>query len=71
MLASLRFRDKRYEYCFRRYVERVLGRRDILGILVFGSIARGEEKPFPESDIDVLVVAENLPQTLLLGDYRL
>ncbi|MBS7626799.1 nucleotidyltransferase domain-containing protein [Candidatus Bathyarchaeota archaeon] len=33
---------------------------DLISICVFGSVARGESEP--SSDIDVMVVAENLPQ---------
>lgn len=62
MLTVPRFRDKRYEMYFRKYVGRILKRKDVSGILLFGSIAKGREKPFPESDIDVLVIAENLPE---------
>lgn len=62
MLTMPKFKSRRYELYFRRYVEKVLEREDIIGILVFGSVARGEERPFPESDIDVLVIAKNLPK---------
>lgn len=62
MLATPKFRSKQYEQYFRKYVEKILERKDVIGILVFGSVAKGLEKPFPESDIDVLVLAKNLPQ---------
>ncbi|MEM2240421.1 MAG: nucleotidyltransferase domain-containing protein, partial [Candidatus Bathyarchaeia archaeon] len=32
--------------------------------ILYGSLAKGLEKPYPESDIDVLVVAGNIPKDL-------
>jgi len=62
LLTIPKFRSKHYELCFKKYVEKILERKDVVGIVVFGSVAKGEEKPFPESDIDVLVLAKNLPK---------
>ncbi|MEM3382228.1 MAG: nucleotidyltransferase domain-containing protein [Candidatus Bathyarchaeia archaeon] len=45
------------EYC--SAIERHFG-ENLVSICVFGSVARGESEP--SSDIDVMVVAENLPQ---------
>ena len=33
-------------------------------MILYGSLARGLEKPFPESDIDLIVVARELPEDL-------
>lgn len=34
----------------------------VIGILLFGSLAKGKELPFPKSDIDLIVVCEDLPK---------
>ncbi len=64
MLNLPRIRSREYREQLNRFIKRILDRGDIVGILVFGSVARGQEKPFPESDIDVLVVATNLPENI-------
>lgn len=64
MLTLPKLRRKEYREHLYRFVHRVLERKDIVGILLFGSVAKGLEKPFPESDIDVLVVARNLPKNI-------
>ncbi len=40
--------------------------RNLLGILLFGSVARGNAKPYKtyESDIDLLVILKNIPKNL-------
>ncbi len=44
------------------FIRRVLkSRGDIRAIVLYGSLARGDEKPFMYSDVDVLIVADNLP----------
>ncbi len=35
---------------------------NVKAVILFGSIAEDKAKPFPESDIDLLVIAENLPE---------
>ena len=64
MLTLPKLRRKEYREHLYKLVHRVLEREDIVGILLFGSVAKGLEKPFPESDIDVLVVARNLPENI-------
>ncbi len=49
----------------RSFIDNILRERnDVLAIVLFGSAARGREKPFPESDLDVLVIAEKLNKNL-------
>jgi len=57
--------DKEYEEILAKYVEKVLYTINPLGIILFGSHARGEAKKYPESDIDLLIIAENLPENLI------
>jgi len=64
LLTLPKLRRKEYREHLYKFVHRVLEREDIVGILLFGSVAKGLEKPFPESDIDVLVVARNLPENI-------
>lgn len=35
---------------------------DVRGVILFGSTARGEERPYPWSDIDLLIIANNLEE---------
>lgn len=55
--------NKRYiiikEYC--SVIKNHFGKR-LVSICLFGSVARGEAKP--DSDIDILVVAEDLPEDI-------
>ena len=44
----------------REYVERLCGRLDIEAAVVVGSVARGDFNVW--SDVDVIVIAEGLPQ---------
>jgi len=55
---------REYQEHLKRFIDRIVKRPDVIGILIFGSIARGLEKPFPESDIDVLIIAKNLPKNI-------
>jgi len=64
LLTLPKLRRREYQEHLSRFVRRVLKRADVIGILLFGSVARGLEKPFPESDIDILVVALNLPENI-------
>lgn len=50
----------KYREHLENFIRNVLKRPDVVGILLFGSAAKGREKPYPQSDIDVLVIAENL-----------
>lgn len=51
-----------YKTYLRRYVEKLIGLGDVKALLLFGSLAEGRMNPFPESDIDLLIIAENLPE---------
>lgn len=59
-------KQKDYVKLMLSYFEIVCKRIDINGVLLFGSIARGEAKPFEsyESDVDLLIIIENLPDDL-------
>jgi predicted nucleotidyltransferase len=46
----------------KKYTEKLISLENVKAILLFGSLAEGKPKPFPESDIDLLVIAENLPE---------
>lgn len=59
-----RVRNKAYKEVLERYVRLLLKDEKVVGLVLFGSLARGLEKPFPESDIDVIVVARDLPEDL-------
>jgi len=51
-----------YKSYLRKYVERLIGLGNVKAVLLFGSLAEDRMKPFPESDIDLLIIAENLPE---------
>ncbi len=59
---------KQQEYCIpiRQYFDIVTKRVDIFAVLLFGSVARGDAKPFRsyESDIDMIVIIKELPHDL-------
>ena len=58
-----------YRTYLKKYTEKLISLEDVKAILLFGSLAEDKPKPFPESDIDLLVIAENLPENLV--DRRL
>lgn len=64
MLNLPKLRVKAYEEALRKYLALVLRDGKVTGLILFGSLAKGLEKPYPESDIDILVVAENIPKDL-------
>lgn len=64
MLKLPKIRSSKYKEHLNKFIKRILKRSDVIGILVFGSIAKGKEKPFPESDIDILVIAKKLPKNI-------
>lgn len=64
MLKIPILKRREYQEHLKRFIDRIVKRPDVIGILIFGSIARGLEKPFPESDIDVLIIAKNLPKNI-------
>ncbi len=66
MLKLLRVRERKYIEDLEEFLEEAKKTfNEILLIVVFGSIVRGFIKPYPESDVDVLVVSRGLPKRLL------
>ena len=59
---------KQKEYCIpiEEYFEIVAKKVDVYAVLLFGSVARGDAKPFRsyESDIDIIVVINDIPLDL-------
>jgi len=59
---------KQKEYCIpiNEYFEIVTKKVDVYAVLLFGSVARGDAKPFRsyESDIDIIVVIKHIPLDL-------
>ena len=59
---------KQKEYCIpiNEYFEIVAKKVDVYAVLLFGSVARGDAKPFRsyESDIDIIVVINDIPLDL-------
>lgn len=55
-----------YSIPIRQYFEIVSKKLDVFAVLLFGSVARGDAKPFRsyESDIDIIVIIKNLPPDL-------
>lgn len=58
-------KDSDYRRILKQYLEKVLKvfKSRIIGVILFGSVAKGNAKPFSsaESDIDLIVVIRNLP----------
>lgn len=58
-------KDPGYRELIEQYVEEVSSffKEEIVGILLFGSVAKGKAKPFSlaESDVDLILVIEGLP----------
>ncbi len=59
---------KQQEYIIplRQYFEIVTKKLDVYAVLLFGSVARGDAKPFRsyESDIDIIVIIKDIPHDL-------
>lgn len=55
-----------YSITIRQYFEIVTKKLDVYAVLLFGSVARGDAKPFRsyESDIDIIVIIKDLPSDL-------
>lgn len=64
MLKIPELRNRAYREILERCVKHLLKDERVVGLILYGSLARGLEKPFPESDIDLIVVARNLPEDL-------
>lgn len=64
-LKNFKTVDNDYLRVTKRYVNGVYSHlgRDLVGVLVYGSVARGTAKPWKryESDVDLLVFIDNLP----------
>jgi predicted nucleotidyltransferase len=56
---SLKDLNNEYAALIKEYLDITKGR--VTGVLLFGSVSRHEEMPFPQSDIDMIVVAKDLP----------
>lgn len=48
----------------REYLRGILKRRGLCGVLLFGSLAKGSALPHLQSDVDLIVVCEDLPSDL-------
>ncbi|MFZ3169851.1 MAG: nucleotidyltransferase domain-containing protein [Candidatus Methanoperedens sp.] len=59
-------KQQEYTIPLRQYFEIVTKKLDVYAVLLFGSVARGDAKPFRsyESDIDIIVIIKDLPSDL-------
>ncbi len=59
-------KQQEYYIPIRQYFEIVAKKIDVYAVLLFGSVARGDAKPFRsyESDIDLIIVIKELPHDL-------
>jgi predicted nucleotidyltransferase len=59
-------KQQEYTIPLRQYFEIVTKKLDVYAVLLFGSVARGDAKPFRsyESDIDIIVVIKDIPLDL-------
>jgi predicted nucleotidyltransferase len=57
-------KNKEYATMVEEYLRRVTERDEVIGVILFGSVAKGEALPFPRSDIDIIVVCRGLPLDL-------
>ena len=42
------------------FLKKVLNEGNVMGILLFGSLSKGMARPYPESNIDLIIIADNL-----------
>lgn len=56
---SLKGINREYAALIKEYLGKIKDKAT--GVLLFGSVAQGEELPFPRSDIDMIVVTKELP----------
>jgi len=56
---SLKDLNNDYAALIKEYLDNIKNR--VTGVLLFGSVSRREELPFPQSDIDMIVVAKDIP----------
>lgn len=57
---SLKSLNEEYAALIKEYLGKI--KNKATGALLFGSLARGQELPFPKSDIDIIVVTIELPK---------
>ncbi len=56
---SLKDLNNEYVALIEEYLDKIKNR--VTGVLLFGSVSRHEELPFPQSDIDMIVIAKGIP----------
>lgn len=56
--------SKEYRKIIREYFHRVMKKKGLVGILLFGSVGRGKSLPRLGSDVDLIVIAEDLPSDM-------
>ncbi|MEM2548775.1 MAG: nucleotidyltransferase domain-containing protein [Nitrososphaerota archaeon] len=61
-LLNLEAIKEPYRTRLRKYLDKLTSLENVKAIVLFGSLAGDKIKPFPESDIDLLVIAENLAE---------
>jgi len=59
-------KQQEYSIPIKHYFEIVTKKIDVYAVLLFGSVAKGNAKPFQsyESDIDIIVIIKNIPHDL-------
>jgi len=59
-------KQQEYSIPIRQYFEIVMKKLDVYAVLLFGSVAKGDAKPFRsyESDIDIIVIIKDFLLTL-------
>ncbi|MEM2896980.1 MAG: nucleotidyltransferase domain-containing protein [Candidatus Bathyarchaeia archaeon] len=70
MLDRLEIRDKRYLEDLEEYLKALLKDKNVVAILLYGSLSKGLAKFYPESDIDLLIVAKELPKNLIERRFK-
>lgn len=65
MCLKIKVRDKRYLDILNPFLKKIENQKNVLGIILYGSLAIGKEKPFPDSDIDLIIIAKSLPENML------
>ncbi len=66
----MEIKDRRYLDDLDEYLETLLANKNVTAILLYGSLSKGSAKPYPESDIDLLIIAEDLPKGLIDRRFR-
>ena len=63
-------KDKKYLDDIEEYLKTLLADKNIIAILLYGSLSKGLAKPYPESDIDLLIIARDLLKGLIDRRFR-